>query len=224
MLLGLAIFYCDVVSGKYVMNYLSYISLTIAVAFFFDYDKEKNIIFVLISTYIAFFLINIITEYSILPSFHQHFSGTKQWYIRVYKVIEIVFCTFIGMYFIHRKQKMIIKYYLEKEKMSDFVTKTDKINFSDDLFELAICKNPLFLTYFKSQFPDYFDNLLRECPRLISAELEICALLKLNLSTKDIAVATNTTVRAIENKKYRIRRKFNLSSETDLNLYMINTF
>ncbi|MGG5210622.1 helix-turn-helix transcriptional regulator [Chryseobacterium sp. MIQD13] len=224
MFLGLVVFYCDIVSGKDVMNYLSYVSLTIAVAFFFDSHKERYLIFILVGTYMTFFLINIVTDYSILPSLHQDLSETKQWYVRVYKAIEIVLCTFIGMYFIHRKEKMIIKYYIEKEKINDLVKKTDKIDFSNDLFDLAISQNSLFLTYFKSQFPDYFDNILQKCPNLISTELELCALLKLNLSTKDIAVATNSTIRAVENKKYRIRRKFNLSSETDLNLYMINSF
>ncbi|MGN7756799.1 helix-turn-helix transcriptional regulator [Chryseobacterium sp. 22532] len=224
MFLGTVIFYCDIISGKNVMNYLSYISLTVAVAFFFDYDKDRYIVLTLVSIYVAFFFINIITDYSLMPSFHQHLSPVKEWYIRVYKVMEIAFCTFVGMYFIHRKEKMIIKYYVEKERLNDFINKTDKINFSDGLYELAMSKNSLFITYFKSQFPDYFDKILESCPNLVSSELEICALLKLNLSTKEIATATNTTVRAVENKKFRIRRKFNLPSETDLNLYMINSF
>lgn len=222
--LGLIIFYCDIISGKDVMNYLSYISLTVAIVFFFEYGKDRYIILLLVGIYMTFFLINIITDYSLLSSFHQNLSPVKEWYIRVYKVMEITFCTFVGMYFIHRKEKMIIKYYVEKERLKDFISKTDKINFSDGLYELAMSKNSLFITYFKSQFPEYFEKILEACPNLISSELEICALLKLNLSTKEIALATNTTVRAVENKKFRIRRKFNLSSETDLNLYIINSF
>ncbi|MDP9959598.1 helix-turn-helix transcriptional regulator [Chryseobacterium lathyri] len=224
MFLGIVIFYCDTVSGREVMNYLSYISLSIAVAFFFDYDKDRAIVFMLLGLYILFFLVNIITDYSVLTFLQQNLSPEKQWYVRVYKVMEIAFCTFVGMYFIHRKEKMIIKYYLEKEKMNDLIKKTDKINFSDTLYELAMSRNSLFITYFKSQFPDYFEKILESCPNLVASELEICALLKLNLNTKDMAVATNTTVRAVENKKYRIRKKLRLSSETDLNSYMIVTF
>ncbi len=222
--LGLVIFYCDVVSGKEAMNYLSYTSLTIAVAFFFDYDKDKYIIFTLVGTYITFFLINIFTDYSIFPSLHQNLSPLKQWYIRVYKAMEISFCTFVGMYIIHRKEKMIIKYYIEKEKLNDIIRKTDKIGFSNELYELAMSRNSLFITYFKSEFPDFFEKILLACPNLVSSELEVCALLKLNLTTKEIAAATNTTVRAVENKKYRIRKKMALSSEVDLNVYIINMF
>ncbi|MCQ9638106.1 hypothetical protein MP478_01795 [Chryseobacterium sp. WG14] len=222
--LGFVIFYCDIVSGKGSMNYLSYISLTIAIAFFFDYDKDKFIIFLLVGSYIVFFLINIITDYSLFSSLHENLPLIKQWYIRVYKALEISFCTFVGMYLIHRKEKMIIKYYIEKERLNDFIKETDRINFSGELYELAMTKNSLFITYFKSEFPDYFKTILEVCPNLISSELEICALLKLNLSTKEIAIATNSTIRAVENKKYRIRKKFNLPSEADLNLYMINSF
>lgn len=222
--LGLVIFYCDTISGNGAMNYLSYISLTIAVAFFFDYDKDKYIIFMLVFTYIIFFLINIITDYSIFSSLHQNLSPVKLWYIRVYKALEISFCTFVGMYIIHRKEKMIIKYYIEKEKLNDFIKKTDKISLSNELYELAMSKNSLFITYFKSEFPEFFEKILEVSPNLISSELEICALLKLNLTTKEISIATNTTIRAVENKKHRIRKKINLPTETDLNLYIINNF
>ncbi|BAP31018.1 two component regulator three Y domain-containing protein [Chryseobacterium sp. StRB126] len=119
---------------------------------------------------------------------------------------------------------MIIKYYIEKEKLNDFIKKTDKISSSNELYELAMSKNSLFITYFKSEFPEFFEKILKVCPNLISSELEICALLKLNLTTKEIAIATNATIRAVENKKHRIRKKIDLPSEADLNLYIINYF
>ena len=223
-LLGLVVFYCDMAGGERCMNYLSYVSLTIAIAFFFDYTKDRHIIFFLILSYITWFLINILTDYSLFLSLKSPLSPLQQWYVRVYKVIEISFCTLVGVYFISRKEKMILKYHLEKEKLNDLLKKTDKINFSGELYELAMSKNSLFITYFKSEFPDFFDKILKTAPNLISSELEICALLKLNLSTKEIASATNSTVRSIEGKKYRIRRKLNISSDTDINLYIINTF
>lgn len=222
--LGLVIFYCDIVSGEGVMNYLSYISLTLVIGFFFDYHKDRPIIIILISTYVTFFLINIGTHHSLFPSLHQHLSSDQQYYVRVYKVFEISLCTLVGVYFIHRKEKMIIKFHLEKQKLDELVKKTDKIPFSQNLYELAMSKNSLFITYFKSQFPDFFENILRAHPNIVSTELEICALINLNLSTKEIAVATNSTIRSVENKKYRIRKKLNIPSEIDTNLYIINNF
>lgn len=222
--LGIFIFYFDTISGEGCMNYLSYVSLTIAVAFFFDHMRDRWIIVFLIASYLIWFLINAGTGYYLHTLFNQKLSEVQEWYVRSYKIIEITFCTFIGMYFIYRKEKILVKYYVEKEKLNAIIQKTDKISFSGELYELAMNKNSLFITYFKSQFPDFFDNLLTVSPNLISSELEICALLKLNLTTKEMAIATNSTVRAIENKKYRIRRKLDIASETDINLYIINNF
>ncbi len=222
--LGIMIFYFDTISGEGCMNYLSYVSLTIAVAFFFDYIRDRWIIFFLVSSYLIWFLTNATTDYYLSKFYNQHLTALEQWYVRIYKIIEISFCTFIGMYFIYRKERVLVKYYIEKEKLNAIIQKTDKINFSGELYDLAMSKNSLFITYFKSQFPDFFDKILIVSPNLISTELEICALLKLNLSTKEIATATNSTIRAIENKKYRIRRKLNITSETDINLHIINNF
>ena len=51
--------------------------------------------------------------------------------------------------------------------------------------------------------------------------MEVCAYIKLNYSTKDIARFTNSSVRGIESKKYRIRKKFNLATNENLNNWMI---
>ncbi|UFH32422.1 hypothetical protein LNP04_01560 [Chryseobacterium sp. C-71] len=222
--LGIIIFFCDIIGGEGCMNYLSYVSLTIALSFFFNYTSDKYVIFFLIGSYLLWFLINIVTNYSLFLSFQEHLSPEKQWYVRIYKVLEISICTFVGMYFINRKEKMIIKYHLEKERLNNLLEKTDRINFSGELYDLALSKNSLFITYFKSQYPDFFEKILQNSPTIISSELEVCAMLKLNMGTKEIATATNSTIRAIENKKYRIRRKLNISSDTDINLHIINTY
>lgn len=222
--LGALIFCCEVIGGKNSMNYLSYISLIIAVSFFFDYPQDKIFIFFLIISYFVFFLLNIATNYSVFSSFSANFSDLQQSYVRIYKVIEVSLCTLVGVYFISRKQKMILKYHLEKEKLKEMVKKIDRVSFSGGLYDLAMSKNSLFITYFKSEFPEFFDKILNFAPNIIASELEICALLKLNLNTKEIAEATNSTVRSVENKKYRIRRKLNIASDVDLNLFMINTF
>lgn len=222
--LGVIVFLCDIASGKGAMDYLSYISLTTAIGYFFIYSRDKLIIYTLISSYIIFFLINILTGYTLFPFMHQHLSQEKELYINIYKILEVSVFSFVGIYFINRKEKIMIKYFMEKERLNEMIKKTDKLIFSEELYQLAINQNTLFITYFKSQFPDFFDNMLKDHPNIISSELEVCALMKLNLTTKEIARATNSTVRAVENKKYRIRKKLNISTETDINLHIINNF
>ncbi|WP_123947144.1 helix-turn-helix transcriptional regulator [Chryseobacterium sp. CBo1] len=222
--LGIIVFLCDIASGKGAMSYLSYISLTTAVGYFFNYQTDKPIIFSLISLYIILFLINILTGYTLFPFLHQNLTPEKEMYINIYKVLEVSVFAFLGIYFTNRRERILVKYFMEKERLNEMIKKTDKLVFTEDLYQIAINGNTLFIPYFKSQFPDFFDNMLKSHSNIISSELKICALMKLNFTTKEIARATNSTVRAIENKKYRIRKKLNISTETDINVYIINNF
>lgn len=51
---------------------------------------------------------------------------------------------------------------------------------------------------------------------LIISELEICTMLKLGLFTKEIATYTNSSLKSIEGKRYRIRKKINISPDLSL--------
>lgn len=54
---------------------------------------------------------------------------------------------------------------------------------------------------------DFFTTLRQRYPSLTSSDLRFCALLRLNLTTKDIAQMTNLTIRGVEAARYRLRRK-----------------
>ncbi|WBX99263.1 helix-turn-helix transcriptional regulator [Chryseobacterium gambrini] len=222
-ILGLLTFYCDIAAGKGAMNYLSYISLTTAISFFFDYKRDKIIIVSLVGSYILFFLINDYTNYSLLPDIHQNLSYTEQHYVRFYKALEIIFCTLIAVYFIHRKEKTMLMYYTETENLNALLNTNKKI-ISRELYDMAINNSPLFMQSFNSSFPNFSNDILKLNPNVITSELEICALIMLGLKTKEIAQVTNSTVRAVENKKYRIRKKLNVPAEVDTNLFIMNSF
>lgn len=87
---------------------------------------------------------------------------------------------------------------------------------------LASQDDPSFLGLFKELYPDFFTKLIRLNSSLIAGEQKMCALLKLDLSTKQIAQYTNSSVRSIEAKKYRLRRKLSIPSDVDLNIWMMN--
>lgn len=59
-------------------------------------------------------------------------------------------------------------------------------------------------------------NLQYKYPSLIEDELKICSLVYLKLKNKEIASLLNLSVRSIENKRYRIRKKMNLATSEDL--------
>ena len=54
-------------------------------------------------------------------------------------------------------------------------------------------------------------------PNIRSSELYFCALAYLNFSTKDIANYTFVTTRAVQVRKNRMRKKYDIPSEIDFN-------
>ncbi len=63
----------------------------------------------------------------------------------------------------------------------------------------------------------FFTKLLEQYPELTSNELRLCALLKLNMSTKEMADLTGQSLNAIEMARFRIRKKLGISN-TNQNL------
>jgi AraC family transcriptional regulator, chitin signaling transcriptional activator len=63
-------------------------------------------------------------------------------------------------------------------------------------------------------------ELARWCPDLKPAELKVCALLRTQLSTKEIAPLLSVTERAVEKHRYNIRRKLGLPKEENLVAYL----
>ena len=95
--------------------------------------------------------------------------------------------------------------------------KTDELK---EIVELAINNNPAFLTKFNEFDTEFSKNLLNIAPKLVASEIEFCALLKLNFDTKEIARYTKSSIRAVEGKKYRIRKKLGIPSDKDINVWM----
>lgn len=74
-----------------------------------------------------------------------------------------------------------------------------------------------FLIKFEEKHTEFFKKMKTICPELTSSDLRLCACLKLNLETKEIASLMNLTVRAVENSRYRLRKKLKIQSSQNLN-------
>lgn len=59
-------------------------------------------------------------------------------------------------------------------------------------------------------------------PSLTPAELKICCLLRLNLSTKEMAQLLHTSTKTIENQRYRIRKKLRISYQKNLTSFLLS--
>jgi len=63
---------------------------------------------------------------------------------------------------------------------------------------------------------DFAKKLKTRFPNLTKNEERLCTMLKLNLSSKEIAALNNSTVRAVEMGRYRLRKKLNLNQEQNM--------
>lgn len=88
------------------------------------------------------------------------------------------------------------------------------------LFELAMSNDPSFYHLFLKTFSGFDKKLLEINPTMKVSDIEICAFIKLNIDTKQIATIKKMTVGAVEAKKYRIRRKLNISSDENMYIWI----
>ena len=74
-----------------------------------------------------------------------------------------------------------------------------------------------FAIYFDQVHNNFLTTLKIRFPDLSSTDLKLCAYLRLNLSSKEIAQLMNISLKGVEISRYRIRKKLNLT--TEINLY-----
>ena len=77
-----------------------------------------------------------------------------------------------------------------------------------------------FETRFLGVHEKFFSKLNEIAPDLTPSEIRICALIKLNLSTKEIVNITNRTVGTIDNARSKIRKKLNLKEDENLQTFI----
>jgi tetratricopeptide (TPR) repeat protein len=78
-----------------------------------------------------------------------------------------------------------------------------------------------FETRFTQVHEAFHEKLLRICPELSPSELKLCSLLRLNISSKEIAMLTNRSKATIDNTRSIIRKKLNLTPDENLTSYLM---
>ncbi len=75
---------------------------------------------------------------------------------------------------------------------------------------------------FNNADKDFLKKVRTLHPDLTSQDLRLCAYLRLNLSSKEIAPLMNISVRSVEVKRYRLRKKMDLERETNLTDHILS--
>lgn len=75
---------------------------------------------------------------------------------------------------------------------------------------------------FNNADKDFLKRIKNKHETLTNNDLRLCAYLRLNLSSKEIAPLLNISVKSVEMKRYRLRKKFDLPHHDNLIDYILN--
>jgi len=125
-----------------------------------------------------------------------------------------------------QKNKFLIKISEDLKGVQEFIinkmakTKIKNLNYRVQK-EIDIKRqNKLFETYFDEVHEDFFRRLKEMYPDLSANDLRICAFVKMNLTTQEIAAMLNISYRGAEISRYRLRKKLNLNRSTNLSTFL----
>ncbi|MCX6278352.1 MAG: LuxR C-terminal-related transcriptional regulator [Bacteroidetes bacterium] len=115
-----------------------------------------------------------------------------------------------------------------QEKLLPFQHKFPSRAYQDDFIRILnevardSEKDPLadFEFMFNQSHKTFIDNLMVRCSTLSRIELQVCSLLRINLSTKDIARLLNISMGTVDNCRYRIRQKLGLDQTQNLSTFL----
>jgi DNA-binding CsgD family transcriptional regulator len=74
---------------------------------------------------------------------------------------------------------------------------------------------------FAAVHKDFFETLKNNHPDITASELRLAAYVRLNLSSKEIAPLLNISLRSVENKRYRLRKRLEITKADSLKNYLM---
>ncbi len=77
-----------------------------------------------------------------------------------------------------------------------------------------------FRVNFDEVHPGFFDKLHNEYPSLTDNDLKLCAFLRVNLQSKEIAQIMNVSLAAVNKGRQRLRKNLNLPPQSDLHVFL----
>jgi DNA-binding CsgD family transcriptional regulator len=102
----------------------------------------------------------------------------------------------------------------------------DSVEIQKLIQDLGKSEDTAFFDEFETRFTgvheDFYIALNNHCSNLTPHELKICALIRLNISSKEMARLTNRTVGTIDNTRSQIRRKLHLTETQNLQDFILN--
>ncbi|WP_316735116.1 hypothetical protein [Pedobacter aquatilis] len=155
-------------------------------------------------------------------------SKSKKNYMLIIAIAAIVILlTTIAFVLLRKKYFKSVKTHKEEKnllnkKFDDL--QVDKL--SDEILKeingLVKTNDAAFYSKFKEHHPIFIHKLTQKSPDMLASDLDLCAKLKLGFNTKEIAYYSKSSQRAVESRKYRIRKKLGLSPDDDMGTWVMN--
>jgi len=101
----------------------------------------------------------------------------------------------------------------EGRKIAEEIIRDLEINLSTDTWKE-------FEMRFQEVHSEFYNNLIAKYPDLSPNELRLCAFLRLNMSTKEIAALTYLSANSINMARHRLRKKLNIDQDENLILFL----
>ncbi|WP_158826864.1 ligand-binding sensor domain-containing protein [Mucilaginibacter lacusdianchii] len=79
----------------------------------------------------------------------------------------------------------------------------------------------LFEKSFNEAHENFFKRLKLQYPELVPNDLKLCAYLRMNMSSKELSSLLNISLRGVEIRRYRLRKKLNLPHDKNLAEFLI---
>lgn len=79
----------------------------------------------------------------------------------------------------------------------------------------------VFEFHFEKAHEKFLQKLMSKYPKLNHGDLRLCAYLRMNLASKEIAPLLRISVRGVENHRYKLRKKLNLKSDENLTDFIL---
>lgn len=219
---GLTIFILSHLLSFYKLEsfYLLFIGIEFAFGALYNVTKSRLFLIPIIIIVLILPFLHLLVNFNIFicskSPILSFLTNTFDWTIASVLIITKVF-------FMRQKKHLQTKCYVDWKENHELPHNENHENIDaqklNELVEIAYINHLSFIIKFKEYYPVFTKSIESMIPNILISEFEVIALLKLNFTTKEIAIATNSSVRAIESKKYRIRRKLQIPSEMDMSVF-----
>ena len=216
--------FCGIESGIY----LFYFILLTCLPVFFDISKDRNIMILLICVIIFSLYLSALTNFTLIKK--NPFIGTYTHKLLILNITCVLLLFSVNFFFLLEKKEdyyfILNRSMMKHQQIADLKREVERMkallsrdDFSDhnieELLNAITLNDVLFIEKFERFFPDFFIKLNKlSSVTLNVTDLKFCAMLKLGFTTKQIAVYTSSSIKAVESKKYRLRKKLGITVDS----------